>query len=264
MEQGKKFDSQKTRHELLPPFAIEQMAKVLTLGANKYGDRNWEAGINWSRIIGAIKRHTAAIERGEDFDQETGLLHSAHLLCESGFLTEFYQIGKRFDDRQKPYMARVGLDIDDVIADFVGAYCSYYKMPRPTSWNFDKDFIERYQKLVTNRAFWASIAPLCDPDTLPFEPVCYITNRGCPKEWTEDWLIANRFPLAPVLCAGVGASKVDIAKDMKIDVFVDDCFKNFCELNQAGVLTRLFTASHNKRHDVGHLRINDLRDIFKA
>lgn len=264
MEQGKKFDGQKTRYELLPPFAIEQMAKVLTLGANKYGDRNWENGINWSRIIGAIKRHTAAIERGEDYDLETGLLHSAHLLCEAGFLTEFYQIGKAFDDRKKPYMMRIGLDIDDVIADFVGAYCEYYKIDRPSSWGFDQMFMERYQKLAANSSFWAKIRPLCSPETLPFEPVCYITNRGCLREVTEAWLHAHHFPVAPVLCAGIGASKVDLAREQKLDIFVDDCYKNFCEMNQAGIVTRLFTAKHNQRYDVGHLRLNDLRDIFKA
>ena len=262
MEQGKKFDKKKTRYELLPPYAIEQMAKVMTLGADKYGDRNWEAGIHFTRIIGACERHLAAISRGEDYDPESGLLHSAHLLCEAGFLTEYYKIRPEFDDRPKPYMKRVGLDIDDVLADFMGAYSNRFGTEKPKAWNFDPYFEERYNEVCEDYNFWKTMKPMYFPGILPFEPVCYITNRGCPKEWTEEWLYSNRFPSAPVHYVGLEGSKVDIAKQENLDIFVDDCFKNFVELNQAGVFTRLLTASHNLRYNVGHYRLDSLYDIF--
>lgn len=266
-QEGKKFDGEKTRYELLPPYAIEQMAKVLTNGAKTYGDRNWEAGIKFSRILGAIKRHTAAIERGEDYDTGPGgdgLLHSAHLLCEAGFLTEFYKIRPEFDDREIPCMKykRIGLDIDDVLADFIGSYCVRYNMQRPKSWCFDREFKSRYAELCEDPYFWQSIPPLCSADSLPFEPSCYITSRGCPKEWTDEWLFANGFPAVPVIYSGLGCSKVDAAKNNNLDMFVDDCFDNFIELNNAGIFTRLFTATHNERYSVGHYRLDYLSNIF--
>ena len=264
MSEGLKFDGKKTMHELVPPYAQEQYAKVLTFGAQKYAPHNWEKGIEWSRIIGAIKRHTLAIERGEDYDPETGLLHSAHLMCEAGFLTEFYKVFPQGDNRFIPELRgyRVGLDIDDVLADFCGAYCERFDMERPKFWNFDSLFSERYAELMKDRDFWMNINPLCTPDSLPFEPVCYITSRGVAKEITEEWLRVNGFPPAPVHYSGMEGSKVDIAKSEKLDIFVDDRFENFAEMNNAGIFTFLFDAPHNKRYRVGHKRIKSLSDIF--
>ena len=266
MSEGLKFDTKKTMHELVPPFAQEQYAKVLTFGAQKYAPHNWEKGIEWSRIIGACKRHLLAIERGEDYDPETGLLHSAHLMCEAGFLTEFYKIFPQGDDRFIPAIRgyRIGLDIDDVLADFVGAYCERYGMDRPKAWMFDPKFGERYKELIADNDFWLSMKRLCDPDSLPFEPVCYVTSRGCPKELTERWLALNGFPPVPVHCVGIDGSKVEILKKEKVDIFVDDRFENFAETTRAGIFTFLFDAPHNRRYSVGHRRLYALQQIYKT
>jgi hypothetical protein len=101
IKEGLKFDKEKTRLELLSPFAMEQVGKVLTFGAKKYADRNWEQGISWSRIIGAILRHVIAYMRGETLDPETGLSHAAHIMCEAMFLLHFEQTKPEFDDRPK-------------------------------------------------------------------------------------------------------------------------------------------------------------------
>lgn len=265
MSEGLKFDGKKTMHELVPPFAQEQYAKVLTFGAQKYAPHNWEKGIEWSRIIGAIKRHTLAIERGEDYDPETGLLHSAHLMCEAGFLTEFYKIFPQGDDRFIPAIRgyRIGLDIDDVLADFVGSYCERYGMERPKTWNFDPQFMERYAELCKDESFFSDMKPLVSMNDLPFEPVCYITSRGCPKEWTEAWLSANGFPPAPVHYSGIEGSKVEIAKKERLNIFIDDRFENFAELTNAGIFTYLMDAPHNYRYDVGHRRLHSLTEIFQ-
>jgi len=42
IEIGKRFNAGKTRHDLTPAFAQEEYAKVLTMGAAKYGDNNWQ------------------------------------------------------------------------------------------------------------------------------------------------------------------------------------------------------------------------------
>ena len=66
----------KLRYDLAPPFAIEQMAKVLTVGADMHGERDWESGRKWSEVLACAERHINALKRGEDFDKSTGLLHS--------------------------------------------------------------------------------------------------------------------------------------------------------------------------------------------
>lgn len=99
MTEALKHDSGKLPYELLPPDAIREVVKVLQFGANKYAPRNWEKGFDYTRLIGAIKRHTADIELREDFDDETKLLHAAHLVCEALFLLTHQLRGIGRDDR---------------------------------------------------------------------------------------------------------------------------------------------------------------------
>jgi hypothetical protein len=159
-------------------------------------------------------------------------------------------------------LARIGLDIDDVLADFCGEYCKRYGLERPKTWRFDPLFSERYAELCNDESFFLDMPALESMDKLRFEPVCYITSRACPKEWTERWLAKNGFPPAPVYCPGPDASKVDIAKAERLDIFVDDRFDNFVELTRAGVFTYLYSQPHNARYNVGHRRINSLAELF--
>ncbi len=98
-DKGLRLNAGKTRHDLAPAFAQEQYAKVLTAGSLKYAERNWELGMRWSKVISSLERHIQAIKRGEDFDLETGILHSAHVMCNAAFLTEYYKIYPEGDDR---------------------------------------------------------------------------------------------------------------------------------------------------------------------
>ena len=97
--EGRKSDQLKPRPELLPPDALMAISYVLAFGAEKYGDRNWEAGMDWSRLLGAAKRHIAAFEMIEDTDDETGFPHLAHLCCCALFLLSYYLRGAGNDDR---------------------------------------------------------------------------------------------------------------------------------------------------------------------
>lgn len=96
-----KFDGDKPRMELLPPKAMEEVAKVLTVGAKKYSDYNWRKGFDWTRLIGAAYRHLSAFSAGEDKDPETGLSHIAHAACCLMFLVEHETVGFGRDDRYK-------------------------------------------------------------------------------------------------------------------------------------------------------------------
>jgi hypothetical protein len=98
-KEGVKNDSGKLPVDLLPVDALEEIAKVLQFGAEKYEPRNWEKGMKWSRIYAACIRHLWAWFRGEDQDQETGITHLAHSGCCVLFLISYHlrQVGE--DDR---------------------------------------------------------------------------------------------------------------------------------------------------------------------
>lgn len=264
MDKGLRFNEGKTRHDLVPQFAQQQYAKVLTKGSIKYAPRNWELGMKWSKVIASLKRHLEAFEMGHDYDNETGLLHTAHIMCNAAFLTEYYRIYPQGDDRPHNYlrMAKIGLDIDEVLADWVGHWTKYHGQEVPEVWNFDRKIGSKFDLLKNDKDFWLSIPVKTKPSDIHFEPHCYITSRSIPKEWTEEWLDKNGFPAMPVYSVGFGMSKVDVAKQSGIELFVDDRYENFVELNQNGIFCFLFDAPHNQRYDVGHRRIKSLNEIL--
>jgi hypothetical protein len=96
---GSKFDREKLRMDLIPVSAIEGLASVLTYGADKYADRNWEKGISWSRAFGATMRHMWSWYKGENIDPESGMPHLWHAMCNVAFLIEFSETRREFDDR---------------------------------------------------------------------------------------------------------------------------------------------------------------------
>lgn len=102
VQEGKKSDNDKLRTDLLSVPVLEEVSKVLTFGASKYGDRNWEAGINYSRVYAASLRHLFAWWSRESRDKETNLNHLAHAICCLMFLLQYEQFPskyKSFDDR---------------------------------------------------------------------------------------------------------------------------------------------------------------------
>lgn len=99
--EGVKFDEGKVRMDLLPPELLESTAKVLTFGADKYGDRNWELGMAWSRPFGALMRHMWDWWKGEEADPETGYSPLEHAACCIAFLISYEQRGIGEDDRPR-------------------------------------------------------------------------------------------------------------------------------------------------------------------
>src|SRR5688500_15950299 len=77
----RKFDENKTRHDLFSPLFEEHVARVLTHGAATYGSYNWMKGLLYSRVYAALRRHLNAWWRGERYDYETGEHHLAHAAC---------------------------------------------------------------------------------------------------------------------------------------------------------------------------------------
>ena len=76
-EEGTKHDEGKLRYDLIPPYSLRKLAEVYTIGAEKYGDRNWEKGISKDQLVAALMRHTELYRGGEMCDKEDGQHHMA-------------------------------------------------------------------------------------------------------------------------------------------------------------------------------------------
>ncbi len=264
-KKGLRYNKGKVRYDLLPPYAIHCLAANITKGAEKYEARNWELGMNWTTVLASLKRHLADFEMGADIDIEDGQLLMAKVMTNAAFIVEYYKIAPQFDDRQHRYLKnkRIGLDIDGVLADWVGAYCNRYNiLETPESWNFDRNIKERMKQISTDKDFWMNIKVKTNQTEIPFEPVCYITARPIPNEWTMEWLDNNKYPVAPVYTVDNGNNKYDIAIKENLDIFVDDNFDTFADMNSKGLLCYLFDAPYNRRYDIGTKRVVSLKEII--
>ena len=96
-----KQDAGKPRMDLVPHELPQGVADVLAFGAGKYGPRNWERGMDWGRVFGALQRHLWAFWGGEDRDAETGLPHTHHAACCIAFLMAYEARGVGVDDRPR-------------------------------------------------------------------------------------------------------------------------------------------------------------------
>nr|WP_321525821.1 dATP/dGTP diphosphohydrolase domain-containing protein [uncultured Cohaesibacter sp.] len=108
--QGWKADKGKVRFDLIPPELLFGVGTILTFGAEKYGDRNWEKGMNYSRAFAAMMRHMWAWWGGKEptsrnfifgtLDPETKHSHLWHAGCCLSFLIAFEDRGMtQLDDR---------------------------------------------------------------------------------------------------------------------------------------------------------------------
>lgn len=109
---GRKDDAGKVRLDLIPPELLFGVGEVLTFGAGKYGARNWEKGIAYSRVFGAMMRHAWAWWGGEREDPETGMSHLKHLGCCVAFLIAFEERYIGEDDRPRHHADPAPVDLD--------------------------------------------------------------------------------------------------------------------------------------------------------
>lgn len=84
---GMKHDQDKPRYDLIPPEAMNELAKVLAYGAGKYSPDNWMRVKNGEqRYYAAMQRHVEAWRSGEHTDPESGLTHLSHAMACLSFL----------------------------------------------------------------------------------------------------------------------------------------------------------------------------------
>lgn len=85
-KEGKKNDKKddKTRWELMPLDCLEDIARVYTEGARKYGENTWQNLENgYQRYKAALLRHLWEFEKGNEIDPETGCHHLAQVCWNS-------------------------------------------------------------------------------------------------------------------------------------------------------------------------------------
>lgn len=99
---GLRYNSGKPRFDLIPADGLRALARHYTRGAEKYADRNWERGMDWSKCFASLERHVWAWMGGEDFDPETGSHHMIAVAWNALALAvySFRKIGN--DDRPTP------------------------------------------------------------------------------------------------------------------------------------------------------------------
>ena len=56
----------KPRFDLVTPFGLERLGQWYRIGANKYRDRNWEAGMPFTRVVASIGRHLTKFMMGDE------------------------------------------------------------------------------------------------------------------------------------------------------------------------------------------------------
>jgi hypothetical protein len=286
--EARRYNNNKIRHELIPTEFIDELAKVYTIGAEKYtirdeegriiddGADNWRKGLKWRGVLASIKRHINKFEKGEDYDEDYPkelvdrfgkTFHLANAAWGIATLINHYTSHPELDDRNHKYLNdyRVGLDIDDVVCDWCSDWCKKFGYDLPKHWHFSYDNKEHFASFSPEELdeFYLNLPRKIEPSEIPFNPSCYITSRSVPVELTKKWLQKNGFPTVPVYSVGFGKSKVDVAKEAGIDYFIDDSYYNFIDLNKHGICTFLLTTQHNEHYDVGYKRVNSLKEFYE-
>lgn len=96
-KEGVKHDQKKLPIHLFPWDVVFPISEVLAFGAKKYGDRNWEKGMDWDRLYRALMGHMVdwfqQIDKGNGpgNDEETGRNSLHHAACCMVFLVAYSQ-----------------------------------------------------------------------------------------------------------------------------------------------------------------------------
>ena len=133
---------------------------------------------------------------------------------------------------------RIGLDIDDCLADFWGTYCKYFDTDNNPKMLEDHIITRNVQQILSkDRDFWLNLEVKNRPD---FIPELYCTKRVNNKAWTKEWLRRNGFPDRPVYqMIYQHGNKADMIKG-RVDIFIDDSLSNVLKCQKSGLPALLF------------------------
>lgn len=76
--------------------SLEDVVRVLEMGAKKYGDYNWQKGFaDPMCCYDSAMRHMVAMGKGEYYDSESKLPHAAHVATNMLFELHFRNVKVR-------------------------------------------------------------------------------------------------------------------------------------------------------------------------
>jgi hypothetical protein len=90
----KKFDQGKPQLSYVPRELKAGVAKVMTFGAERYGQDNWRFCNDPRRYLDAAMRHLDAYAEGEITDPDSLMPHLYHAACNIGFLIALDERGE--------------------------------------------------------------------------------------------------------------------------------------------------------------------------
>ena len=95
------YDKGKERVELVTGRFIRGVGQVCGMGAEKYSDDNWRAGMDWRRVLGSMSRHLTYLLDSDDIDAESGVNHELHIAFRCMQLYEYRKYHQELDNRWK-------------------------------------------------------------------------------------------------------------------------------------------------------------------
>lgn len=93
--------SKLARFDLVPWDQMWKVAEVYGKGAEKYAERNWEQGYDWSLSFAAMMRHATQFWNGESYDEETDCHHMAAVIFHALAIMRFEESYPDGDTRPK-------------------------------------------------------------------------------------------------------------------------------------------------------------------
>jgi len=81
-----KNDDHKLRYDLIPPEAMDALARALTHGAKKYAPDNWRKCEEPWRYVRAAMGHINAYNAGKWIDEDSGNTHLDHAIASLAML----------------------------------------------------------------------------------------------------------------------------------------------------------------------------------
>lgn len=160
---------------------------------------------------------------------------------------------------------RIALDIDDVLAHFMSAYCEKFETDKYPERLIDKTMTKNvHRKLMYDRNFWLSLRVKHRPN---FVPELYCTKRVNPKIYTKKWLEINGFPKRPVYqMTYQKGNKATMIKG-RCDVLIDDSVYNVIKCMESGLPAILMTTSWNKDYNypyrIDSLDLEEIEHVYE-
>lgn len=160
----------------------------------------------------------------------------------------------------------IGVDIDDVLAQFYPAMCRRFNKPckQIDIWDGgpggEAEFVAKNFHIVErNKMFWLNLEKQSRPEDITFPIDYYITSSPrFVRQLRVDWLKAMGFPAAPVV------STADKAMEMRvlgIDVLIDDSIKNLKSVRDAGMIAIQYVPDYMKVIDSDLNPITHLSEV---